>query len=61
MLTSSERNLCWRIALGLESADNLDRPLTDEEIEEIEFDKEEIEIYKKAGLEDILEYFDTDI
>ena len=49
------------IALGEEKIDNLDRVLTSEELEEIEFDKEEIEMYKNAGLEDVLEDFDTDI
>ena len=61
MLTSSQRNLCFRIALGEEKIDNLDRVLTSEELEEIEFDKEEIEMYKNAGPEDVLEDFDTDI
>jgi len=50
MLSSSQRNLCWRIAMGEEK----------EEKDEIKDYKEEIAYYKANGLDDLLDAMSFD-
>ena len=60
MLTAEQKNLCWRIAMGYEKENNLKKPLTKEEKEEVEDDREEIKFYKENGLKDILDAMSFD-
>ena len=60
MLSSSQRNLCWRIAMGEEKEEDLARPLTKEEKDEIKDYKEEIAYYKANGLDDLLDAMSFD-
>ena len=60
-MTSSEKVLCWRIAMGEEIEKDLKKPLTPEEKELVKEFKEYIDFYKKEGLEDFLDAVDFDL
>lgn len=57
-MDSSSKVLCWRIALGEEK---LKEPLTQEEKELVKEFREEVEEYRKAGMEDFLYAIDFDL
>ena len=55
MLTTSQRNTCLMIARGDIKEEDLNRTLTKEENEDIEFTKEIIDYYREAGLDDLVD------
>ena len=59
-MSSSDKVLCWRIAMGEEKEKDLKEPLTQEEKELVQEYKEDIDFYKKEGLEDFLDAVDFD-
>jgi hypothetical protein len=60
-MDSSSKVLCWRIALGEEKEEKLKEPLTQEEKELVKEFREEVEEYRKAGMEDFLYAIDFDL
>ena len=55
MLTTSQRNTCLMIARGDIKEEDLNRTLTKEENEDVEFTKEIIDYYREAGLDDLVD------
>ncbi len=55
MLTTSQRNTCLMIARGDLKEEDLKRPLSKEENEDVEFTKEIIDYYREAGLKDLVD------
>ena len=58
-MDSCDKVLCWRIAMGEEK--DLKEQLTKKEKELVEEFKEDVNFYKKEGLEDFLYAVDFDL
>lgn len=59
-LTDVERNVVIRIAKGELKEENLQKPLTEEQKKELEFEKEIVAIHKKNGYDELNRAMSTD-